>query len=602
MESLSCNIASVCPLAFSSTGGELFLRAVTSVIAAHCAVIGKDEWPEDRSEDVIQKATGGEKYDFIVIGAGTAGSLVASELSNLYPSYSILLLEAGDNPGINSEVPAFLFLNQNLENDWNYKVKPDGNSCLGIKNGSCIWSKGKGMGGSSSINAMIYIRGHPKDFVSWGKGWEYKNLIPYFEKQEKYFNISENYEVVNNEWYQIIRNAWTELDYTHYDYNHEALIGTKLAKLLIRDGKRVNTAKEYLRRANKNLHIMKNTYVEKILIDSAKKAYGIKIRNINGVVFNIMATKEVILSAGSIATPQILMLSGIGPKTHLAEKDISHILDLPVGQNLQDHLIVPLFLKTSKDTQAPSKTIILSILQYMLSRSGALSNIGITDFVGFINTLNSSDQPDIQFHHMNYPKVDRISLKRYLEGVGYNDDIVKNIENLNNEHNLLGIYPTLLHPKSKGSITLSDKKGKSQPEITTNYLNHPDDVEALINAIKYVRKLEKTDTFKNLGLEIVDIKLKGCTTYNYDTEPYWHCYISHMGMTIFHPVGTAKMGADETSVVDHDLLVRSTKNLRVVDASIMPTMPGANVLAATLAIAQKAVDIIKMKYLLKEDL
>ncbi|KPJ15964.1 Glucose dehydrogenase [acceptor] [Papilio machaon] len=604
MDTLSSNIASACPLGFSNTGGEMFLRAVTTMIAAHCSIINNGEWPDDRTEEVIKKSNVGESYDFIIVGAGTAGTIVASQLSNINPTWSILLVEAGENPDILSEVPAFLFLNQNKKNDWKYKVKPNGKSCLAFEDNSCIWSKGKCMGGSSSINAMIYIRGHPQDFASWGKSWDYNALLPYFEKQEKYLNISDHDKVDDNKWYEIISEAWKELNYTSQkNQNYEAVIGTKRAKLLIKEGKRYNTGKVYLQRASKQMHIIKNAHVEKIIIDSVhKKAIGVRIRQENSKVFDVMASKEVVLAAGSIATPQLLMLSGIGPEHHLADKDIPCILNLPVGQNLQDHLTVPLFLKTNLDINLPSDAMDLYLLQYMLNRSGHLSTIGITDFVGFINTDNSSNQPNIQFHHMYYPKSNKISLKRYLDGVGYRKEIVDNVINLNNNYNLLGIYPTLLHPKSKGTISLRNKIPETNPVILSNYLEDPNDVQTLIKAIKFIHKLENTDNFKSLGIEINDINIKECSHHTFDTDIYWDCYIRHMGMTIFHPVGTVKMGDDDNSVVDFNLLVRGLKNLRVVDASVMPSIPGANVMAATLAIAQKAVDIIKLRYSQKEEL
>lgn len=451
---------------------------------------------------------------------------------------------------------------------------------------------------------MIYIRGHSQDFTSWGKGWDYNALIPYFEKQEKYLNISDHGKVDDNKWYEIISEAWKELNlptHQNQNQNYEALIGTKRVKLMIEKGKRFNTAKVYLQRASKQLHVIKNSYVEKIIFDSVEeKAIGVKIRKDSGHIFDVMVSKEIIISAGSIATPQLLMLSGIGPKSHLEEKDIPCVLNLPVGQNLQDHLIVPIFLKT-KEISPPSHAMSF-LLQYMLNRSGHLSSIGITDFVGFINTDNSSKQPNIQFHHMFYPKNNNISLKGYLAGVGYKREIIDNVIDLNKQYDLLGIYPTLLHPKSKGKINLRNKIPASNPIIQSNYLDDPNDVETLIKAIKFIHKLENTDIFKSLGIEIKDVNIKGCSNHVYDTDSYWDCYIRHMGMTIYHPVGTVKMGDDENSVVDFNLLVRGLKNLRVVDASVMPNIPGANVMAATLAIAQKAVDIIKLKHSLKDEL
>ncbi|CAH2051945.1 unnamed protein product, partial [Iphiclides podalirius] len=603
MDLLTSNIATVCPLAFSGTGGEIFLRAVTTLVAAHCSIVDND-WPLDNSEEVIKKSKVGGSYDFIVIGAGTAGSLIASRLSNIYPSKSILLVEAGDDPGIESEVPAFLFYNQNTMNDWNYKTEPDGRSCLGFENNSCIWSKGKAMGGSGSINAMIYIRGHPEDFADWGKGWDYDALLPYFENQEEYLKISDYIGLADNQWYEIMDESWRELHFATRKYqDYEARIGTKLATLLTRNGRRLNTAKVYLQSAGNNLHIMKNALVEEIIIDSkARRASGIKVRYNNGASINIFSTRDVVLSAGSIGTPHLLMLSGIGLKNHLTKNNIPCVIDLPVGQNLQDHLIVPLYLKTNIKANVLPESIELYLLQYMLNRSGPFSKIGITDFMGFINTRNNSEQPDVQFHHMYYPRSDKASLLRYLEGIGYREDVMNSVADLNNRYDLLGIYPTLLHPKSKGAVMLNSKRPGMKPKIIPNYLEHPDDTETLIDAIKFVHTLESTKAFKKLGIQMVHIDLEGCSQFVLDSDSYWKCYIQHMAITIYHPAGTAKMGDDETSVVNNDLLVHGVDNLRVADASVMPTMPGANIMAATLVIAQKAVDIMQQTYSQKSEL
>lgn len=460
------------------------------------------------------------------------------------------------------------------------------------------------MGGSGSINAMLYIRGHPDDFSTWGPGWDYKELLPQFENHENYLNISDHVKEGDSPWYEIIGEAWKELQYeTERHQRHEAVIGTKLATLLTKNGKRSNTAKIYLSRAGKNLHVMKKTLVEEIIIDSkVKRASGIKVKRANYSTINIQTKRDVILSAGSIGTPHLLMLSGIGPKEHLTERGITCAIDLPVGQNLQDHLIVPLFLKTNIETNVSTDFTQLYLLQYMLNRSGPFSNIGITDFMGFINTRNTSKQPNVQFHHMYYPKNGKGSLRHYLEGVGYKEEIVNSVIDLNNRYDLLGIYPTLLHPKSKGAVTLNSKIPDSKPKITPNYLQNPDDIETLIDAIKFVHTLERTNIFKSLNIEILNINIKGCSQYIFDSDPYWKCYLGHMAMTIFHPAGTAKMGDDETSVVGNDLVVQGLENLRVADASIMPTLPGANIMAATLVIAQKAVDIMQRTNYKKWDL
>ncbi|XP_072934505.1 glucose dehydrogenase [FAD, quinone]-like [Epargyreus clarus] len=607
MEALADSIAATCPLALNGGNGSLFLNAITAVIAAHCALFADLHWPPDKADDIIGKGTNGVSYDFIIVGAGTAGSVVASRLSDIYPDRSVLLVEAGGDTGVYSEIPAFLFLNQHTDNDWNYKTEPDGRSCLGFKNNSCHWAKGKGMGGSSSINAMVYIRGHPKDFDDWkqpgSQEWGYEDLKYYFELQEEKFNISQVPRTTNEGMYAVIEQAWKEIGLTSYRYEtHEGLIGTKKAFLLTKNGKRLNTAKIVLNET-KNLHIIKNTTVLSLLLDmKSKLATGIKLRHSNGVMMDIKANIEVILSAGSIATPQLLMLSGIGPKQHLEDVGINCHLDLPVGHNLQDHLLFPVFLKTNQHITLTPEMINLFFLEYMLMRTGPLSNVGTIDFFGFINTKNISDHPDIQFHHIYFSKNDQFMIKVVMESIGYKNEIVEEIIALNKKQDLLAIYPTLLHPKSKGEVLLRNHDWKSKPIIKTKYLQDPDDVKTFIDAINFIHRLEETETFKSLELEILELKIPGCAGMKFNTDPYWRCYIQHIGTTVYHPVGTAKMGSDDSSVVDHKLLVHGMNNLRVVDASIMPSITGGNTMAPTLALAHKAVDIITKMYNYKDEL
>lgn len=502
------------------------------------------------------------------------------------------------------QVPAILFLNQNTEVDWHYETYSDGNSCLGFKNSSCIWSKGKGLGGSSSTNAMLYIRGHPNDYNNWkdsgNPGWGYEDLVPYFKKLESDLKLSE-YQHPENPWYKVIELAWSELGFNVHDRNtEEPQIGTRLTKLLTRKGKRLNTAKLYLNEY-KNLNVMKGSKVLKALIDPVTKiATGIKLRHQSGVVMDIAVTKEVILSAGSVATPQIIMRSGIGPKTHLKQNKIYCLLDLPVGKNLQDHVFFPLFLKTNKKNPVPSEMITLLLLQYMLTKSGPFAHAGIVDFMSFIDTKNV-DYPDIQFHHTFFPVKDHFTLKSYLRILNFKEDIIEAISKLNEDSDLLAVYPTLLHPKSRGEILLADNNPESNPVIKTNYFQHPDDINTLLKAIDCVQKLEKTAAFKDFEIQLVRLDIEDCL---FKSQTYWECYIRHMATTVYHPVGTTKMGtkSDKTSVVDHNLLVHGIQKLRVVDASVMPTIPGANIMASTLVISDKAVDIIKRHYEHKDDL
>ncbi|XP_063388778.1 glucose dehydrogenase [FAD, quinone]-like [Cydia fagiglandana] len=601
MDGLIPNVTAWCPSAFTGATGEVFAGAIAAVVAAHCAFVA-EPWPEDSTHQIVDKATE-LSYDFIVVGAGTAGSLVASRLSK---HWSVLLLEAGGDPGLDSEIPAFLYNTQETAYDWNYKTEPDGTSCLGLRHERCTWSKGKGMGGSSSINAMLYIIGHHANYDSWktlgNTGWGYEDLSSYFNKVEKRLNLN-SYRFNTNPFYNFFEEAYKELGIMPIDkLSNEAVIGTKIAKLVTRNGKRLNTAKIFINESI-TLHIMKNAVVHKVIIDAESKiTVGVEVQVANGKIMQINVRKEVVLSAGSIGTPQILMLSGIGPKKHLEEKKIIPVINLPVGQNLQDHIFFPIYLTIKETLPISPEAFNVFVMQYILTRTGPLSTIGVTDFMSFVNTKDNSI-PNIQFHHMYIPKNDQL-MKIYMNKTGYKAEVIEAVAELNNEFELIGLYPTLLHPKSKGEVLLANNNPTSKPIIKPCYLKKADDLKQLIDGVRFVTKLQITDTFKALNAKLVQIKLPFCTEYPFNTDSYWECYIRHMATTVYHPVGTAKMGMkeDPNSVVDYNLMVHGVKRLRVVDASVMPDIVGANTMATTLAIAEKAVDMVRKLYNVKDEL
>ncbi|KAI5631117.1 GMC oxidoreductase domain-containing protein [Phthorimaea operculella] len=600
MEGLATNLATACPLPFSGVTGNLFAGAVAAVVAAQCAFYDNYDWPIDYADQVIGKRSEPAAFDFLVVGAGTAGSLLANRLAKSYPSQTVLVIEAGGDPGLDTEVPAFVFLNKVGDLDWQYETQAEGKYCKGFKNNNCIWSNGKGLGGSNAINVMLYIRGHPQDYNNWesygNKEWGYKDVSKHFAKIEKDFEFSK-YNYTENPWYGALEATWLEVNLTaHAKPSNEALLGVRVNKLLVKNGRRINPARMYLN-GPKNLFVMKNTLVQKVIIDpESKTATGVQVRHKSGVVMEIKAHKEVILSAGSIATPQLLMLSGIGPKKHLEEKNIECLLDLPVGQNLQDHTNLPLFFKSNLDTIVTKQMVTTYLLQYMLTRTGPFSNVGITDFMAFVNTEGKRGSPDVQYHHTYYPMKDNLVMKPFLEYYGYKKEIVDAIVNLNEKCDLLGIFPTVLHPKSRGEVLLADKDPASKPIIKPNYFQHPEDMKTLLKSIEFINKVENTTVFQALGIKLTELEIKECDDYVGDD--YWTCYIQHMASTLFHPVGTAKMGPkeDKEAVVDPNLLVHGMKNLRVVDASIMPDIPGGNTMGPTFMIAEKASEIINKQY------
>ncbi|XP_047999295.1 glucose dehydrogenase [FAD, quinone]-like [Leguminivora glycinivorella] len=336
---------------------------------------------------------------------------------------------------------------------------------------------------------MLYVTGHRTDYDSWeaagNTGWGYEHLSSYFDKIENKLNLN-NYNFNTHPFYNLFEQAYKEAGVLPIDkLSNEAIIGTKINKLLIRNGKRLNTAKIFINESI-NLRIMKNAVVRKVIIDAESKiTVGVEVQVASGKIMQINVRKEVILSAGSIGTPQILMLSGIGPTKHLEEKKIIPIIDLPVGQNLQDHIFFPIYLTIKETLSIPQEAFTFFVMQYILTRTGPLSTIGVTDFMSFINTRDKSI-PNIQFHHMYIPKNDKLVLKIYMNKTGYKDKVIEAVAKINKDFELIGLYPTLLHPKSKGEVLLADNNPTSKPVIKSNYFRDLDDLKQLIEGVRFV--------------------------------------------------------------------------------------------------------------------
>jgi choline dehydrogenase-like flavoprotein len=286
-----------------------------------------------------------QEYDFIVIGAGSAGCALAARLSE-NPNWKILLLEAGGSENFLMDIPMMVHFLQGYDMNWRYKTEPSKTSCLGMKGNQCNWPRGKVMGGSSVLNYMVYTRGHPRDFDNWSdmgnEGWDYKNVSYYYRRMEKNIvpNITPNYHGANGPLTisetaykspaaKAFVEAGREIGYPYVDYNGPSQVGFSFLQATIEKGirKSTNAAYIYPIRGRKNLHVKKNSRVTKILIDENKRAYGVRFYS-NGKYFNVNASKEVLLSAGALNSPQILMLSGIGPAKHLKKMGIDPVVNL----------------------------------------------------------------------------------------------------------------------------------------------------------------------------------------------------------------------------------------------------------------------------------
>ncbi|XP_046455617.1 glucose dehydrogenase [FAD, quinone]-like [Daphnia pulex] len=567
-------------------------------------------------------------YDFIIIGAGSAGAVIANRLSEV-ADWNILLLEAGGDESMAGQIPLFAAGLQLTNKDWQYKTTPQKNACLKNLNQQCNWPRGKMLGGSSSINYMLYVRGNKKDYDNWRDvygcdGWGYDDVLPYFIKSEdnqnpflagtKYHGKGGYLSVGEPAFRSPLGAAFieggVEMGYQNRDYNGEFQTGFMFSQGTIRRGSRCSTSKAFLRpvRNRPNLHISMNSQVIKIMIDpDTKTATGVQFEK-NGRMYFVEATKEVVLSAGAVASPQILMLSGVGPADHLAEKGIPLIFDQPkVGENLHDHvgLIGMVFLIDKPYSQISASRIMKLpvLLNYTLFGGSAMSTLGGVEGVAFVKSkleTDTGDYPDIQMHFGSGSDIsdDGVDI-RYAHGT--TDEVWNKYYQPIVNRDSWTIFPYFLRPKSRGNILLASNDPYDKPLINPNYFSDPDDydIRVTVESVKFSIALSKTEAFQKMGSRLYDMPYPGCEDKKLWTDEYWACWIKSSSFTLAHTAGTCRMGAatDKEAVVDPELKFIGIKNLRVADTSIMPQVPSGNSNAATIMVGEKASDLIKKTWL-----
>lgn len=517
-------------------------------------------------------------YDTIIIGAGSAGCVLAARLSE-NPDRNVLLLEAGGedrNPFIH--MPAgFTRLVRNKAVNWGFRTEPQQH----LDGRKLYWPRGRVLGGSSAINAMCYCRGHRADYDHWASdgaaGWNWDAVFPYFIKSEDHEGGENDYHGVGgplgvsalrytNPLSAVFLDAAVEAGYARTDdFNGPRQRGFDYYEVTQRNGRRSSAATAYLKpaRSRSNLTVWTGALAEKVLFEGGR-ASGVRLRR-KGEQLDVAGT-EVILSGGAINSPQLLMLSGVGPADHLREHGIDVVHDLPgVGGNLQDHLDICTLVASKKAITYDKLNEFMVGLRYLFGRNGpAASNVA--EAGGFIASGipepgATGDQPDIQFHFV----------PALLDDHGQGDMA---------GHGMT-IHACALRPKSRGTIRLNSNDPAAYPAIQPNYLDESYDRSVMIECVRRAREIYAQPAF---APHRADEILPGVDA---TSDEDLMAFIRRKAETIYHPVGTCKMGVDDQAVVDPRLGVRGVEGLKVVDASVMPSLVSGNTNAPTIMIAEK---------------
>ena len=518
-------------------------------------------------------------YDYIIVGAGAAGCVLARRLS-ADPGCRVLLLEAGPKDQRREiHIPAAFSRLFGSSLDWGYQTEPE----PALNGRQLYWPRGKVLGGSTSINAMIYQRGHPAFYDQWAAagnpGWRFADILPYFKKAENQTRIRDNFhgvggpmDIVDAREPNPLSRAFVYAGMgaglpVNPDFNGATQEGVGFYQLMQRDGQRQSAAAAYLKPilGRPNLTIITQAQALRILF-TGKRAIGI-LYSKDGCLHDVRARQEVILSGGAINSPQLLLLSGIGPADILRQHGIQPLLDLPgVGQNLQDHLALGVVWSCPEPVSLAKADSTWQLLRYLALRRGPLAS-NLAEAGGFVRTQPDYAAPDLQFHFV----------PGYFRNHGFDHF----------DGHCFTLAPTLVRVVSTGAISLRSARPQQAPIIQANYLSDPSEMATMVQGVRLAREIIAGAAFDQYrGLELHPGPGK-------QSPAELEAFVRQHVQTLYHPVGTCKMGQDPLAVVDANLRVHGAAGLRVIDASIMPVIVNANTHAPTVMIAEKGADLIR---------
>ncbi|CAG4982459.1 unnamed protein product [Colias eurytheme] len=513
-----------------------------------------------------------EEYEYIVVGAGAAGGAAAARLA--LAGHSVLLIEAGGDPGIITKVPGSGGALIGSSYDYAYGTRPNNVSCLASRGAACRFARGRVLGGSTAINLMMYTRGSPHNYEYDLPGWTWEDFKPYFlryeglrdlhllpESSRPYHNTS---GVVPVGYFQDVKNPWQKRIIT--GFNALNIPSTRI-----------------LTRRHKSVYRKFSLSLRTIIIDESNTARGVIVIR-NNEIYRMYAKKEVILSAGTIGSTHLLLLSGIGPAEHLRKHNIPVKANLPVGRDMSDHFAPLVYMKVNDQ---PTKSNVLAVgskviegLEWLLARRGPLSTSGLTDITTFLNTKcydfklkrllhdrPECEVPTSQYIHAYMERgFARLAKPIYDRVIGHVPEVADQMVVENDKSAFIVVTLPVLQPYSRGWIELASADVYDAPVISPNYLHDDRDVQEIVRAIRILEDLTQTP----------------------EGGSYWACYARHMTYSVYHAGGTVSLGG----VLDARLRVRGVRRLRVADASVLPRLPAASTAAVALAIGERVVDFV----------